>query len=87
MWRGAALLRSPEMPTICVQAHVLPEPDVLQRVVTVCRRRYLDIVALNFGEDEIRLTVRGSADRCGRIVEWIGALVDVLDVAQVDSGG
>ena len=74
------------MPTINLYVQVRPDSDALQRVVTLCGRRYLEILAMNYGANAIRLTVRYETARRRQIVQWLGALVDVLDVAEVVSG-
>jgi hypothetical protein len=71
------------MPTTNLYVHVRPDSDALQRIVTVCGRRYLEILAMTYDGREIRLTVRHEARRRRHIGHWLSALVDVLDVAEV----
>ena len=62
---------------------VQPGSDALDRVVCVCRRRNLQIVALDYASDRLALTV-GGADRQMRGIEsWLAALVSVSAVRRV----
>jgi acetolactate synthase regulatory subunit len=70
------------MPTTSLKLKVQPGSDVLDRVVTVCRRRGLEILILSYADDEIKLTVHGEHERARRLGRWLDALIDVLDVAQ-----
>jgi hypothetical protein len=75
------------MPTINLHVHVRPDSDALQRIVTLCGRRYLEILTMNYGGNAIRLTVRYEAARRRQIIQWLRAPVDVLDVVEDVSGG
>lgn len=73
------------MPTRHLKLSVRPRSDVLQRVVGVCHRRRVEIVRLNYGLDEITLTFESCSPRSDGVQRWIGALVDVLDVHEIDA--
>jgi acetolactate synthase small subunit len=62
--------------SLCVQA----ETDVLHRVVTVCRRRNVQIHALSFADDQISLAISGDDRQTRQIHCWLTALVDVFEV-------
>lgn len=68
--------------SLCVQAGT----DALHRVVTVCRRRNVEIVALTFSDSRIRLTISGDYGQMRQIDRWLAALVDVFEVEFCDAG-
>jgi acetolactate synthase regulatory subunit len=72
------------MPTTNLSVQVRPESDALHRVVALCGRRYLEIIAMSFGGGEIHLTVRHERARSRHVTQWLAALVDVLDVAVLE---
>lgn len=74
------------MPTTHLRLSVRSSPDVLHRVVTVCRRRALEIESLTYGTGEIALVLVGREDRTRGIIRWLLALIDVLDVVDVSQG-
>jgi acetolactate synthase regulatory subunit len=75
------------MPTTNLTLHVRPESDALQRVVTLCRRRRLEICALHYRSGELALTIRGEHARARLAAEWLGGLVDVLGVVRCSRDG
>jgi acetolactate synthase regulatory subunit len=68
------------MPTTKLNIRVQPGNDVLHRVISVCHRRGLEIVALNYVEGLITITFVGRPGHTGRIDRWLAGLVDVLAV-------
>jgi hypothetical protein len=68
------------MPTTSLTLRVQPGSDGLHRVVSTCRRRSLEIVAMSYLDQQITLTVAGNDWHAGRIDRWLSALVDVFDV-------
>lgn len=68
------------MPITVLKLQVEPGTDVLDRVVCVCRRRSVEILALNYAQAEIDLAVEGESYRLHRLRDWLGALVNVLEV-------
>ncbi len=68
------------MPTTHLRLCVGSSPDVLHRVVTVCRRRALKIQRLSYDGHEIALAVVGCEDRIRGVQRWLLALIDVLEV-------
>jgi acetolactate synthase regulatory subunit len=54
--------------------------DVLHRVVSICRRRQVEILALGYSGDRIRLVVQGDAARVRHLEPCLAALVDVRAV-------
>jgi acetolactate synthase regulatory subunit len=72
------------MPTIRLKVQVSPATDVLPRVIGICRRRQLDLLSLHYEGEEIEVVLAGDA-RCTRpLGRWLGALVDVRDVTELD---
>lgn len=71
------------MPTTHLRLSVRTSPDVLHRVVSVCRRRALEVESLTYGAGEIALVLVGREDRTRGIIRWLLALIDVLDVVDV----
>lgn len=60
---------------------VRPDSDALHRVVTVLRRRQIEIRSLSYEEDgQMRLEIVEDPQRGPQAVAWLAALVDVLDV-------
>jgi hypothetical protein len=68
------------MPTTTLTLEVQPGTDVLQRIVCVCGRRNVDIVALSYLGGQITLTVGGDPWHTRRLGRWLSALVNVLSV-------
>ena len=68
------------MPTVHLTLHTRSGTDVLQRVVCICRRRNLQIVALTYIDREIVITVRGEERQVRGIDRWLTSLVDVFRV-------
>jgi acetolactate synthase regulatory subunit len=64
---------------------VEPGTDALHRVVCVCHRRAVQIVALAYADDEITVTVEGHEQRSRHLGRWLGALHDVAAVRQLDA--
>jgi len=71
------------MPTTHLKLCVRSSPDVLHRVVTVCRRRALTIERLSYDGSEIALAVVGCEDRIRRVPRLLLALIDVLEVVDL----
>jgi hypothetical protein len=69
------------MPTTDLILRVQPGTDVLHRVVSVCRRRNLQILALSYAEQQITLTVVGDQRQTCGIVRWLSALLHVFEVS------
>lgn len=65
------------MPTTDLKLHLKPGADALHRVLCVCRRRGLEVLALTYADHELTLTVAGPPARRDRLALWIGALLDV----------
>jgi acetolactate synthase small subunit len=72
------------MPTATFTVQVRPRSDVLHRVVSVCHRRALVIVALSYAGDAITLTVRGETGRSSHLRRWLGSLHDVVAVHELE---
>jgi hypothetical protein len=72
------------MPATTLKLRVNPQTDALHRVVSVCHRRSLEIIALHFTGDEIALTVIGEQLGARGIAHWLGALIDVVAVGERD---
>jgi acetolactate synthase small subunit len=60
-------------------------PGALQRVVTVCARRRLEVVSLTFQRAGARvdLCVEGNPRQLAGARAWLSALVDVLAVREI----
>lgn len=71
------------MPTATFKVKAHPDDHLLQRIVVVCHRRRVDILALSYAPGEITLTV--AAPDLGRVGAWLRNLVDVIDVARADA--
>lgn len=71
------------MPTVHLKLSVRSNPDVLHRVVSVCRRRTLEIESMRYDRGRIALAVVGRDDQTRHISRWLLGLVDVLDVVDV----
>jgi acetolactate synthase regulatory subunit len=74
-----------KMPTARLNLHVQSGTDALHRVLCVCRRRGLDVIALGYRDERIALTVAGQERQMGQIDHWLGAVVSVIDVQGVDA--
>lgn len=68
------------MPTAHLTLQVRSGTDVLHRVVCICRRRNLRILALTYADKQITLTVAGDERQTRSIERWLSSLVDVLHV-------
>lgn len=68
------------MSTTTLSLYVHAGTDALHRVVSVCRRRNLEILALTYADDQIALTIRGDNRQVRQIDRWLAALVDVFEV-------
>lgn len=68
------------MPNANLSLYVQAGTDALHRVVTVCRRRNVEILALTYSGDQIRLEISGGDRQVRQIDRWLDALVDVFDV-------
>lgn len=68
------------MPTTSLTLEVQPDTDVLHRVVCICRRRMLQVVALSYAEQLITLTVAGPERQMRGIERWLSALLHVSTV-------
>ena len=68
------------MSAITFEVRVGPGRDALHRIICVCHRRGLEIVALSYGYDELSLTLEGDERRMRQAERWLGALVDVSGV-------
>ena len=68
------------MPTTNLTLQVQPGTDVLDRVVCICRRRNLRILALTYTDKQITLAVAGDGRQTRSIERWLSSLVDVLHV-------
>jgi acetolactate synthase regulatory subunit len=74
------------MSAATLKVRVTPRSDALHRVISVCHRRALQIVALNFSGNEITLTVTGQEDRWRHLDRWLIGLHDVLAVSEHNLG-
>lgn len=68
------------MPTARLKIRVRSHSDALHRVMCVCHRRTVEIVALNFTGETIELAIAGSDRQLDGIGRWLSALPDVLGV-------
>jgi acetolactate synthase regulatory subunit len=68
------------MPTANLTLTIQPGPDVLHRVVCICRRRNLEIVELSYKHQQIALTLTGADRQMRGIESWLASLVQVFDV-------
>jgi acetolactate synthase regulatory subunit len=68
------------MPTTNLTMQVQPGTDALHRIVCVCRRRNLQIIALTYAEPQIALTVSGDDRQARGIERWLSALLYVTEV-------
>jgi acetolactate synthase regulatory subunit len=68
------------MPTVRLTLRLHPESDAVHRVISVCRRRRLQVIALDYAGDEMTITLTGEAGRTQRIGCWLDGLIDVLEV-------
>jgi acetolactate synthase small subunit len=68
------------MPTANLSLYVQARTDGLHRVVTVCRRRNVEILALTYSDSQISLEISGDDRQVRQIDRWLAALVDVFDV-------
>jgi hypothetical protein len=57
--------------------------DALHRIVCVCHRRVVQIVALSYADDEITLTIEGDEYHSRQIARWLDALHDVVAVREL----
>lgn len=73
------------MPTVHLRLSVGSSPDVLHRVVSVCRRRTLEIESLRYDPGRIVLVLAGRAAQTRGIDRWLLGLVEVHAV--VDATG
>lgn len=73
------------MPNTSLSIYIHTGTDALHRVVSVCRRRNLEILALTYADDQITLTISGDARKMRQIDRWLAALVDVFDVEFCDA--
>jgi acetolactate synthase small subunit len=71
------------MPTATFKLHVRPGSDALHRVLSVCHRRVIEIVALAYGDGEMTLTIAGDERRLRQIGCRLGALRDVAAIREV----
>lgn len=60
-------------------------PGALQRVVTVCARRRLEVVSLSFerAHARVNLSLEGAPGQLAGARAWLSALVDVLTVREI----
>jgi len=63
--------------------HVRSGSDALHRIVCVCHRRLVQIVALSYADDEIALTIEGDEYHSRQITSWLDALHDVVAVREL----
>lgn len=67
-----------------LEIDVSDHPDVLQRIVSVCRRRACRIVSLRYaagGDGELaRVALAVEGPHAARVGRWLEGLVDVLAV-------
>jgi hypothetical protein len=73
------------MPAATFRIHIDAASDALHRIVCVCHRRHVGIVALDYAGGEMRLTLDGDQPRLLHMERWLGALRDVGEVREVDS--
>jgi acetolactate synthase small subunit len=74
------------MPNANLSLYVQAGTDALHRVVSVCRRRNVEILALTYSDSQISLEIRGEDRQVRQIDRWLDALVDVFDVEFCDTG-
>jgi acetolactate synthase small subunit len=72
------------MPTANLTLTIHPGPDVLHRVICICRRRNLEILALSYEQQRIALTLAGADRQVSGIERWLASLVHVFDVQRAD---
>jgi acetolactate synthase small subunit len=68
------------MPNSNLSLYVQAGTDALHRVVTVCRRRNVEILELTYSDNQITLTISGDHRQMRQIDRWLAALVDVFEV-------
>jgi acetolactate synthase small subunit len=68
------------MPTAKLDLRVRRESDGLHRVLSVCRRRGLEVLTLIYMGGDTMLVVRADEQRLDQLEHWLSALVDVLEV-------
>lgn len=68
------------MPTIALSLQVQPSTDVLQRIVSICRKRKAEIIALTYADETVELSLCGERRAIRQIELWLAALVDVHQV-------
>jgi acetolactate synthase regulatory subunit len=73
------------MPNTSLSLYVHAGTDALHRVVSVCRRRNIEILALTYSDNQISLTISGGRRQMRQIDRWLDALVDVFDVEFCDA--
>ncbi len=73
------------MPNTNLTLDVQARTDALHRVVSVCRRRNVEILALTYSGNRISLEISGNQRQIRQIDRWLAALVDVFDVESCDA--
>ena len=70
---------------------ITEQPDVIHRILTTCRRRNCQVVALAFvagdrhRRGQLTLTLRASHWHGDRIASWLAGLIDVLHIQESDA--
>ena len=73
------------MPNTNLTLDVQARTDALHRVVSVCRRRNVEILVLTYSGNRISLEISGNQRQIRQIDRWLAALVDVFDVESCDA--
>lgn len=66
-----------------LKIRVQPGSDALHRVLCVCHRRGMQILALTYTDDELVLTIQGEERRSRHIGHWLAALPSVLALLEL----
>jgi hypothetical protein len=73
------------MPTIRLTLRLQPESDAMYRVLCLCRRRRIEVRALEYSGDAMSLTLAGDATRVERTRHWIASLIGVVGIGSAPS--
>jgi acetolactate synthase regulatory subunit len=68
------------MSTAKLDLRLRRDSDGLHRVLTVCRRRGLEVLTLIYMGGDTMLVVRGDEPMLAQLEHWLAALVDVVEV-------
>jgi acetolactate synthase regulatory subunit len=69
------------MSTAKLDLRVRRDSDGLHRVLSVCRRRGIEVLTLIYMGGDTMLVVQGDEARIRQLDRWLAALVDVVEVS------